>query len=410
MPKWVLGSRDFSFLLLTRCLVAFGVQMQAVAIGWLVYQIKGDPLYLGLIGLTEAGPALGLALFSGWIVDRGRPTSIYRRALGCSVLSASILWMVSHGALAHTDTTRLIAIFSAAFLTGTARSFLGPSQFSILSRSVERGLLSRATAWSTSLFQVASLSGPALGGFLYAWGGGTYTFFLILVLLAAALLTSTQISPSPPGQKAEQKSVPIFESFFAGVRFVFTNQILLAAMSLDMFGVLFGGATALFPAFAKDVFQNGPSGLGILRAAMPAGSFLMGGILIRFPISRFSGQVLLYAFFGFGICMTCFGLSTSFELSLFVLFMAGMFDSVSMVTRQTLLQLSTPDTMRGRVAAVSAIFIGSSNEIGAFESGFAAKLLGLRPSVVFGGSMTLLVVAVTWFYAPKLRNVQLAKL
>jgi MFS family permease len=405
---WLLGSRDFSFLASTRFLVTFGTQIQAVAVGWLVYQLKSDPLFLGYVGLMEAFPALGLALFAGWIVDRSRPRSVYRRALAGSALSALILCWVSSRFFIGGSQSRLAVIFLASFITGVARSFLSPSQFSILPLTVPRADLGKATAWNTSLNQIAALSGPALGGFFYAWVGGARTFASIFVLLVIALVAAGRLRQG--GQRPAGVPTGRAAGFFSGVRFVFADQLILAAISLDMFGVLFGGATALFPIFARDVFANGPVGLGFLRAAMPVGSFLMGFFLIRVPISRFSGRIMLVAFAGFGLCMAGFGLSTSFPLSIALLLVTGMCDSISMVTRQTILQMSTPDAMRGRVASVSSIFIGSSNEVGAFESGLAAKLMGTRPSVVFGGCMTLVVVAVTWFLAPALRRVHLSRL
>jgi len=389
--------------------VTFATQIQAVAVGWLIYQIKKDPLYLGLIGLTEAVPAIGLALLAGWIVDRGRPLRIYRRAVLFEALSACILWLVCANLLKiHTD-LEVALIFFSAFLTGTARAFLAPSQFSILPLTVERSQLGQATAWNTSLNQIAALSGPALGGFLYALIGGAGTFFVIMLTLLLARMAAAAIRSGNERRAPDPEKPPLIEALLSGVRFVFASQIILGAMALDMFGVLFGGANALFPIFA-DLFSRGPIGLGMLRAAMPIGSFLMGWFLIRVSISRFSGKIMLLAFVGFGACMVGFGISGSFYLSLGLLVLTGMCDSISMVTRQTILQLSTPPEMRGRVASVSAIFIGSSNEIGAFESGIAAKFLGTRPSVVFGGLMTLLVVAITWVKAPKLRKVELSRL
>jgi MFS family permease len=408
--SWLLDSREFTFLLSTRFLVTFGTQIAAVATGWLVYQIKKDPLYLGLIGLAEAFPALGLALFSGWIVDRGRPLTIYFRAVLCSALSSFLLWLLTAHILVVSADLMLGLIFFAAFMTGAARSFLGPSQFSILPLTVPREKLGHASAWNTSFFQIAALSGPGLGGLIYAVGGGSFTFFFVLILLAAAAITSRQIRVGNELRPPNPEKVPSRASFFSGVKFVFGHQVVLAALSLDMFGVLFGGATALFPIFAGEIFSNGPMGLGMLRAAMPVGSFLMGWFLIRVPISGFTGKIMLAGFCGFGLCMAAFGLSHSFYFSLILLLLAGMCDSISMVTRQTLLQLLTPMEMRGRVSSVNSIFIGSSNEIGAFESGLAAKLMGTRPSVVFGGCMTLIVVVVTWFMAPRLAETRLSDL
>ncbi len=405
--QWILGSRDFSFLLSTRFLVVFATQIQAVAVGWLLYSIKQDPLYLGLIGLAEVMPALTFALVSGWIVDRSRPLFVYRMAILCSALSAGLLVFISGDASFVSLGMKVFGIFFAAFLTGFARSFISPAQFSILPLTVPREFLGKATAWSSSLVQVSSLAGPAFGGFLYAFAGARGVFGFVLTILLLAQFTARELQQGREKRKVQTNSSP---GFFSGVQFVFAHQIILAAMSLDMFAVLFGGATALFPIFARDIFSNGPVGLGFLRASMPFGSFLMGWFLIRFPISRFSGKSLLIAFCGFGLSIFGFGLSHSFILSCALLVLTGMCDSVSMVTRQTILQMSTPPEMRGRVASVSSIFIGSSNEIGAFESGLAAKVLGLRPSILFGASMTILVVVITWFRAPKLRKLKMSDL
>ncbi len=407
---WILDSPHLLSLSLSRFLLTFGVQIQAVSIGWLVYELTHDPLYLGLIGLAEAVPALGLALPSGWIVDHGTPLAIYRRALACSAASAALVTWAASSWFSGPDPARLLTIFGAAMLTGVARAFIAPSQFKILPLIVPRARYGQATAWNASLFHVASLAGPMLGGFLYALAGPRNTFALVLALVLGALAASLRIRTGRPPRPAARAAEPVTTSFLSGARFVFGNQVILAALSLDMFAVLFGGAVALFPVFSRDLFHNGPVGLGLLRAAIPAGSFLMGGFLIRVPITRFSARRLLEAVAGFGVCMIGFGLSRSFPLSLVLLVLAGMFDAVSMVIRHTILQLATPHALRGRVSAVNSMFIGSSNEIGAFESGVAAKAMGTTVSVVFGGCMTLLVVAVVWLKAPKLRALHLSRL
>lgn len=407
---WLLESPALLSLSASRFLLTLGTQIQAVSIGWLVYEITHDPLYLGLIGLAEAAPALGFALPSGWIVDHGRLMAIYRRALTGSALSAVLVSLAASPFLAGNDAARLWVIFASAVLTGAARAFIGPSQFKILPLVVTRARYGQATAWNSSLFHVAALAGPMAGGFLYAFIGARNTFLTVVGILLASLATAQFIRLGRAPTPVVRGSEPVVSSFLSGVRFVFGDQVILAALSLDMFAVLFGGAVALFPVYSRDIFRNGPVGLGLLRAAIPAGSFLMGWVLIYVPITRFSARRLLQAVCGFGLCMIGFGLSRSFPLSLFLLLLAGMCDSVSMVMRHTILQLATPHGLRGRVSAVNSMFIGSSNEIGAFESGVAAKFMGTTASVVFGGCMTLVVVAVVWVTAPKLRALHLSKL
>jgi len=408
--RWLFESPALLSLSTSRFLLTFGTQVQAVSIGWLVYEITHDPLYLGLIGLAEAAPALGFALPSGWIVDHGKPMSIYRWALTGSALSGVLVAVAASPFLAGNDTARLWVIFASAVLTGAARAFIGPSQFKILPLVISRERYGQAIAWNSSLFHTAALAGPMAGGFLYAFVGARNTFLTVIGLLLASLLAAQFVRLGRAPKPVVRGREPVLTSFLSGVRFVFGDQVILAALSLDMFAVLFGGAVALFPVFSRDIFQNGPIGLGFLRAAIPTGSVLMGWFLIYVPITRFSARRLLEAVVGFGVCMIGFGLSRSFPLSLALLVLAGMCDSVSMVIRHTILQLATPQALRGRVSAVNSMFIGSSNEIGAFESGVAAKLMGTTASVVFGGCMTLVVVAVVWITAPKLRALHLSKL
>lgn len=409
--RWLLGSRDYTFLTAARLLAGFANQMQAVATGWLMYDLTRDPLYLGLVGLAEAVPALGLALHAGWIVDRGRPAAIVRRAYGASALSALVLWMVSGPAADHAAArTRIAAIFGAAMLAGVARAFAGPAQFSLLPAVVPRRTLGRAAAMNVSLFQSAALAGPPLGGALLAVGGNALPFQAVAVLLAGAFAAIGRVGPGWTARPQADGGPGAAADVLSGARYVFANQVILAALALDMFAVLFGGAVALFPVFARDLFANGPVGLGLLRAAMPVGKVAMGAVMLRHPVTGWPARVLLWVVAGFGLATIGFGLSTSFPLSLFLLAVAGACDAVSMVMRHTILQLSVPEGLKGRVSAVNSMFIGSSNEIGAFESGVAAKLLGTRASVFFGGLMTLVVVAVTWALAPRLRGLKLSRL
>jgi len=407
---WFLGSPDFTCLGLTRLMVTFANNIQSVSAGWLMYELTKDPLYLGLIGLAEAIPAISLALLAGWVVDRGKPKNIYRIALSCAALSSSIMWLAASHLLDANAAARVPVIFGAAFLTGIARSFLMPSQFSLLPLTVPRSLISRATAWNTSMFQIASMSGPPIGGFLYALGGGRLAFPAAVTMIVTSLFLSSMISVGTEERKSRPSGETPFQNILLGINFVRNHQVLLAAMALDMFAVLFGGAVALFPIFCRDIFLVGPVWLGVMRCAMPIGAFLMGWRLTRVPITGYSAKVLLYAVAGFGLAMIGFGVSNSYWLAWTFLAIAGMCDSVSMVMRHTILQLTTPHSLRGRVSSVNSIFIGSSNEIGAFESGVSAKLMGTRASVVFGGIMTLIVVLVAYIKAPKLRKLHLSSL
>ncbi|NDD92794.1 MFS transporter [bacterium] len=281
--------------------------------------------------------------------------------------------------------------------------------YSLMPQLVPREALAVSSAWLTSAFQVAAISGPAVGGLLFAWGGGKLAFGVEVILLASSqvLLLFLKFQPKVnqplPGESFK-------EGLLSGLKFVFSHQLLLSALALDMFAVLFGGATALLPVFASEILQVGPLGLGWLRAAPAVGALIMSVALIRRPVGQHGGRILLACVAGFGLCIIGFGLSTSFWLSMAFLALSGALDSVSMVVRGAIVSLCSPDHMRGRVASVNSIFIGSSNELGAFESGVAARVLGTVPSVVFGGAMTLLVVAVTAKLAPRLRALDLRKL
>ncbi|MBU6375555.1 MAG: MFS transporter [Bdellovibrionales bacterium] len=400
---------DFRKLVAARFLFSFSVQLQAVVMGWLVFEIKRDPLYLGLIGLVEAVPALGLALYAGYVVDRSNPLRVYRSVLLVSFTSALLLLVMTLNSAGFSDSGRLTVIYSAAFLTGLARGFAAPSMYALMPQLVPREVLAVSSAWLTSAFQVAAISGPAVGGLLFAGGGGKLAFGVEVALLAASqvALVSIRFQPKiiPPDSKESFR-----ESLLSGLKFVFSHQLLLSALALDMFAVLFGGATALLPIFASEILQVGPQGLGWLRAAPAVGALIMSVALIRRPVEHHGGRILLACVAGFGLCIIGFGLSTSFWLSMAFLALSGALDSVSMVIRGAIVSLCSPDHMRGRVASVNSIFIGSSNELGAFESGVAARLLGTVPSVVFGGAMTLLVVAVTAKLAPRLRALDLRKL
>ncbi len=378
--------------------------MQAVIMGWEIYSIHKDPLYLGLIGLVEAVPSIGLALFAGYLVDRSNPVRVYQWVLFMSLCSALMLVSSTYGDFE--PGARSWIIYGAAFVTGLARGFAAPAVYSITPQVVPREALAVSSAWLTSAFHVAAMGGPALGGLLYGWTGSRAAFWLQAVLLFASLAVFSTLRLKPRVVR-RARGEPFIENLLSGIRFVFSHELLFSALALDMFAVLFGGATALLPIFASDILEVGPQGLGMLRAAPALGALFMGIALIRRPIRRDAGRILLACVAGFGFCIIGFGLSRVFWLSALMLLMSGALDCVSMVVRATIVTLNSPDEMRGRVASVNSIFIGSSNELGALESGIAAKLMGTVPSVVFGGLMTLLVVGLTARLSPKLRRLSL---
>jgi predicted MFS family arabinose efflux permease len=404
------SSPDFRRLTAARFLLSFAAQIQTLVMAWQVYRLTRDPLYLGLIGLVEAAPALSLALFAGDLVDRRDPLKVYKNVIRGVLASAAILLLVSLPAMKVPPHARLFWIYAAAFVAGCARGFSQPSLYAIVPQMIPRESLAVSSAWITSAFQTASVFGPAVGGVLFAWRGPATPYAVDAALLMGALLCACAIGfrPAPaPGRPAGERG---FDRATSGLRYVFAHDVLLAALALDMFAVLFGGVEAILPIFAGEILKVGAVGLGLLQAAPSAGALLGSALMIRRPADRGAGRVLLVVVTGFGLCMIAFALSRDMRLSLALLALAGGLDSVSMVIRSAIVQLASPDAMRGRIASVNAIFIGVSNELGAFESGVAAKLLGTAPSVVFGGALTLATVAFAAVSSPRLRRLDLSSL
>jgi hypothetical protein len=383
-------------------LVTLGLQMQGVVVGWQVYDRTGDPLALGLVGLSEALPFLALALFGGHAADRmNRLRLCMASTLGlalCSALLWGFSWQFQVGPLAKA----VGPIYGIIFLTGIMRAFYRPANVALGTDLLPKELYANGSTWRVAIFHSGMVLGPALGGLVYAWRGPVTAHFLVMALMTGGLLGMFAVRYAP--RVVAPRVGSILQSLGEGLRFVFSRRLLLGAISLDLFAVLFGGAVAVLPVFAKEILQVGPQGLGILRAAPAAGSVLMGITLAHRPPLRRAGRTLLLCVGGFGVAMIAFALSRSFLLSLLALAASGAVDNVSVVLRATLVQTLTPEHMLGRVSSVNQVFIGSSNEIGAFESGLAARLLGLVPSVVFGGCMTLLVVAATAWKVPELRR------
>ena len=400
-----LRNRAFLELLSYRILAMLSYQIVAVTVGWHVYELTRDPLALGLVGLAEVLPYFCVAPFAGYLVDHLRRRRLGALACAGLAITAVVLVGITQGWLPTTGTT---LIYAAIALTGTVRSFLSPIYNTLFARVLPRDQFARGAGLGSVVFQLGLVLGPALGGVLVAWAGKGAAYGLAAVLAVCAGVALLLMRVSEPPMAAER--APIFASIGEGLRFVFGHQILLGALALDMFAVLFGGAVALLPAFIKDVLHAGPEALGLLRGAPAAGAVLVGLWLARKPLERHAGRLLLFAVAGFGLCIVCFALSRNLWLSVALLFASGLCDGVSVVLRSTILQLATPDAMRGRVSAINGIFIGSSNELGAFESGVAAKLLGLVPSVIFGGCMTMGIVGITAKLAPKLRRLDLREL
>jgi MFS family permease len=404
-PFASLKSRDFRFFALTRFFMTLSTQMQVVVVGWQIYEYTHDAFWLGMIGLTQAIPFVGTALFAGHIADIVERKKILVYAASVLTVCTGLLWVFTFNGGAFLHQNGIWPVYVAVFIAGIAKAFVAPSQFAFLSQIVPREQYSNASTWSSTVWQIGAIGGPALGGLLYGIIHITNTYATDLVLMVISLITLLAISSRPLAPK--QKKESLFESLGIGINFVFKNQEILSVLSLDLFAVFFGGAVALLPIFADQVLKIGPLGLGLLRAAPSVGAVIMGAIMVYRPPMKNAGRKMLIAVAGFGVCMILFAISTSPVLSLFLLALSGAFDSVSVVIRSTILQLMTPDEMRGRVSAVNNIFIGSSNEIGEFESGVAAKIMRLIPSVIFGGSMTMFVTGFTALRAKKLRRLQL---
>lgn len=403
--RTLLAHPGFALVLAYRILAMLSYQVVAVTVGWHIYEITRDPFSLGLIGLAEILPFFCIAPFAGYLVDH-----LPRRYLGMLasvglVATAAVLLAVSRGWLSAQG---VWPIYAAIALTGAARAFLSPVYNALFARVLPREAYARGASVGSVAFQAGMVIGPALGGLLVGWGGKSLAYGTAIGASTAALLALWLLRVSEPVHEGPR--APIFRSIAEGAQFVFSNQIMLGAMALDMFSVLLGGAVSMLPAFIHDILHYGPEGLGILRGAPALGSILVGVWLARHPLQRNAGRVLLLAVAGFGLCTIAFGLSRHFWLSAAILLAYGMCDGVSVIVRQTILQLATPDAMRGRVSSINGIFIGSSNELGAFYDGVMARLIGLVPAVVLGGCVTLGVVGVTSWKAPKLRNLDLRDL
>ena len=399
----VLRIKEFQSFLSIRFGLIFALNMQITIVYYWVYHITNDKLALGFVGLSEVIPAIGCSLFSGHFVDLSEKRKMVLFCITGYILLAICLFTLttpfSLDRLGVDNTLYIIYFF--VFCGGIVRSFMGPSVFSLFGLIVPRQHFPNATSWSSMAWQTGSMLGPLAAGLMIALNGIITGMFTVIILLFLLLIPILSIKTKPILKKEKE---PILQSLSQGIRFVVKTPALFGAQLLDMFSVLFGGAVALLPVFQKEILFVDEVGFGLLRSAPGIGALLTLGILAFLPLRTHPGRKLFMAVTGFALCIIGFGLSTSFILSFFMLLFSGMFDAVSVVIRSTILQLVTPDHMRGRVASVNTMFVSSSNELGDFESGVMAHWLGTVRAVVVGGCITLGVVAVTFFSAPQLRN------
>ncbi|HRI20296.1 MAG TPA: MFS transporter [Panacibacter sp.] len=397
---------EYRNLMTGRFLFIVGLRMMGTLVGWWIYNLTNDPLAIGLIGLSEVIPAVSLALYAGHVIDQSEKRKLILQGVVLYFLCAVILLLLSSHYASDNIGNHWIAlcVYAVIFCTGVIRAFTGPVFAVLLAHIVPKEILQNATTWNQGIWLSASVTGHAIGGLLIATIDINGTLAVICSLIFISYFMLARIKPKPslnePGEKKTWDSVK------EGLSFVFKTKEVLGALTLDLFAVLFGGAVAMIPIYARDILKVGATGFGWLNAATDMGAICIVVILTLFPLQRQQGKKLMFAVAGFGTCIIVFALSKVFWLSFAALMIGGMVDGISVVIRGTILQLKTPAQMRGRVLSVNSMFINSSNELGQFESGVAAKLFGVIPSVVIGGSMTLLVVITTWFKAPSLRKME----
>ena len=400
---------EFRYFVMNSFLITVTLLIQEVTLGYELYKLTHDPLMLGLVGLAEAIPFICLSLFGGHLADRRDKKSILQWSLLVILLGSVILYLAFQPSVVAglSRTAQLSTIYGVLILIGTAKGFYSPASSSLKPFLVPRELYTNSATWYSSFWQAGAIIGPGVAGFLYSWVGFDNTLILVIALLAVCFVLISLIGRKPM-PVSNEPMLGFRESLKEGFRFVFKTQIVLYAISLDLFSVLFGGVVAILPVFAEDILKVGAEGLGFLRAAPSVGALLTMAYMTRHPPTQNAWRNMLLAVTGFGIATIVFSLSTNFYLSLIMLGLTGAFDSVSVIIRQTILQIFPPDHMRGRVAAVNGIFVSSSNEIGAFESGLLARLLGTIPSVALGGVVTLFVVGYIYTKSKALFSVRLS--
>jgi len=406
-PYAALRIKEFNIFLLLRLFLVFGWSMQFIVIEWQVYSITKDPLSLGIIGLMEIIPAFTMALFAGHIVDQKEKRNLLAICIAAfSLISLGLFLLTTDEVVGNWSTKSILySIYALVFFGGFLRAFFGPIIFSLVALIVPKKTYPNAATWSTSTWKTAAVLGALFGGFFISWIGVDNTLCIVFVMVVVSFILNFLIKKKPILNK--KIGEPVIQSLKVGIRFVFQNKAILGALTLDMIAVLFGGTVAILAIFAQDVLEVGSEGFGILNASISLGSIVTMFATTYIPISRNTGRKLLISIFIFGVSIIGFGLSSVFWISVLLLFISGAADGISMIIRQTILQLKTPDDMRGRVSSVNSMFVGSSNELGAFESGLAAKLIGPVAAVVFGGTMTLITVFAIGVKNPVLRDLDL---
>lgn len=404
-PYAALKIPEFKSFIGGRFIFIMGLRMTGTVIGWWMYLLTNSPLALGFVGLAEVIPALSLALYAGHHIDKTEKRGLLLKCIVLYLICIGLLLFLSTQIISshfHHWTIAILICVIIAF-TGAIRAFSGPTFSALIAQIVPKDILPSAAAISSATWLIGSICGHAVAGFLIAFLGITNTFFVIIAFVIVGYMLLSKLSVKPVFVTSATKT---WQSVKEGINYVFKTKELLGALSLDLFAVLFGGAVALVPIFAKDILHVGPIGFGWLNAAADIGSIISVTFLTVRPLQRQQGRILFYAVAGFGICIIFFAISTVFWLSFAALLLSGCMDGISVIIRSTILQLKTPDELRGRVMSVSSMFINSSNELGQFESGVAAKLMGTVTSVIFGGCMTIGVVVFTWFKAPSLRKME----
>lgn len=406
-PLEILKLREFRNLIFGRFFLILGFKMTATLLGWWIYDLTGDPFSIGLIGLAEVIPAVSCALYAGHFIDMNEKR---RLLLICNfayvVLLGSLLlpaWFQNEIGIENQNVVYFI--YSIVFLTGISRAFLGPLVPSMIPKIVTKSQLPKAVTMNQTTFLSAGVLGHALGGILVSVVEIKGTLLIIVLLLILASMFFFRLNPQP-SEIVKDEKIKVLASIKEGVSYIFKTKEIVGALTLDLFAVLFGGAVALIPVFARDILKVGAGEYGLLNAATDIGAAITILALTFFPLRRNQGKILIASVFGFGVCILLFGLSKYFWLSFFVLMLSGILDGVSMVIRGTILQLKTPDHLKGRVMSVNSIFVMSSNELGQFESGVAARFLGTANAVIMGGCMTILVAIMVGFSSPKLRKME----
>jgi len=402
----LLSNSNLRFFLVARFLFILAMQMVTFALSWYLYGLTHSALALGWLGLSEVIPAVSLALYAGHVIDKSDKRNLLFKGM-LAYLSATILLCFVTSAYSETafgKTAVQLLIYLVIFCTGIFRAFTGPIFHAIVAQLVSKEHLPKAITLSSTVWTAAAVTGPVMAGLLISVIGTTSMFFVSIILLIAAVFFVSRIPNQPVLHNDLMQRT--WDSMKEGLHYVWKTKEVLSALSVDMFAVLFGGATALLPVFATEILHVDATRTGILKAAQGIGTVLILSLMTKFPLIKKQGSIMLQAVALFGICIIVFAISKNFWLSFAALFFAGVFDGLSVVVRSTIIQLYVPDEMRGRVSSVNSMFINSSNELGQFESGLAAKILTTVPSVIFGGCMTLLVVTIAWIKAPKLRKLE----